>query len=44
MKYEIFFYGSVFVEADDEETAVSNATEHLNENSKDYCEVKEVND
>lgn len=44
MKYEIYFNGSVFVEADDEESAVSQATEFLNENSKDYCEVREAED
>jgi len=44
MKYEVSFYGSVFVEADDEESAVSQATEYINENSKHYCEVKEVED
>ncbi len=44
MKYEVFFNGSVCVEADDEESAISQATEYINENSKHYCEVKEVED
>lgn len=44
MKYEIYFNGSVFVEADDEEEAVSKATEYLNENAKNYCEVRETED
>jgi len=44
MKYEVSFYGSVFVEAEDEESAVIQAIEYMNENSKHYCEVKEVED
>ena len=44
MKYEVYFNESVFVEAEDEESATSQATEFLNENSKHYCEVKEVED
>jgi len=42
MKYEVYFYGNVCVEAEDEESAISQATEYMNENSKHYCEVKEV--
>ena len=42
MKYEIFFYGSVFVEADDKEEAVAKATEYLNENASNYTEIREV--
>jgi hypothetical protein len=41
-EYEIFFYGSVFVEDDEEESAVSKATEFLNENPNDFIEVREV--
>ena len=44
MKYEIYFNGSVFVEADDEESAVSQATAFLNENPKDYCGIREAED
>ncbi len=44
MKYEVFFNGSIFIDAEDEESAISQATEYMNENSKHYCEVKEVED
>ena len=42
MKYEVFFYGSVIVESDNEENALSSATEHLNDNVKDFIEIREV--
>ena len=42
MKYKISFYGNVIIETTDEESAISQAIEFINENAKDYCEVKEV--
>ena len=39
---EVFIYGSVRVDTDDEDTAISEALEHINNNPKDFVEVKEV--
>lgn len=43
-KYKLFFYGNVVVEDRDEESAISKATEFINENPKDFIEIEEVKD
>ena len=39
---EVFFYGNIFnVDTDDDEKAISMVLEFINDNPKDYCEVRE---
>ena len=42
MRYEVFVYGSVYVEAEDESEAEEKAVEVLEGNPKGYMEVKEL--
>lgn len=41
MKYEVFFHGSVFLEAEEGEDIVQKAIENLDES---YCEVREIDE